>query len=432
MILSSGCDFTFGSCWPFGGTIVRSEDATQTFEGLGGDQVSSSWEVPQPCNVVNHLSSKALRNYVNGMISAFRGGLAGGTSALFCDSWEIDKSCLWTESLWDDFKERYGYDLQDIVDRINDPQIRYDCRKLVSEMVVREFYEAFTEMCHEFGARSRVQCHGSPTDLLSAYASVDIPETEAILYNPHFSRIPASAAALSDKPLLSCETFTCISGFSSPNNCLPATLWRKEQVADLKLLADGLFAQGVNQIIWHGMPYNPISDAGRIEFYASVHVGPDCASHDHLLPFNRYLTKVSEILKRGRSLCRLAVYLPSEDEIIHGRLDSDDRVPGSQDCAEMRYVHLPAETEGYAPVWISGAFLASSEVQNGQLRYGNQLFQALYVDVEWLDFEALETMVSLASRGLPIVLKRDPKQPGHKPREGYDLLLNSLKLFVQT
>lgn len=419
-----GCDFTFGSGWPFGGALVKAEDATQTLEGLGKDRVGSSWEVPSECFVINHLSSEALRNYATAMAAAFKGGLEGCTSALFCDSFEIDKSRLWTESLWGAFKERYGYDLREVLDRINEPQIRYDYRKLVCETVVREFYGTFTEICHELGARSRVQCHGSPTDLISAYASVDIPETEAILFNPYFSRIPGSAAALSKKPVLSCETFTCIYGF-------PSHMWRKEQVADLKLLADALFSQGVNQILWHGMPYNPPTKFDRCEFYASVHVGPDCAFQDQIPAFNEYLTKVSKLLKRGRTVSRVAVYLPNEDEIIRGELAPEDRVPGSQDYWEMRYVCPPAETEGYAPLWISGPFLSRAEVQNGKLCCGNQCFQALYVDVEWLDYDALETMVSLTQKGLPIVLKKDPKQPGQKPRKGYGTLLETLKVHTK-
>ena len=48
--------------------------------------------------------------------------------------------------------------------------------------------------------------------------------------------------------------------------------------------------------------------------------------------------------------------------------------------------------------------------------------------MEWLDHDALETMVGLAQKGLPIILKRDPKQPGHNPREGYEALLETLKV----
>ena len=200
----------------------------------------------------------------------------------------------------------------------------------------------------------------------------------------------------------------------------------KEQVADLKLLADGLFAQGINQIIWHGMAFNPPSDIDRCEFYASVHVGPNSAFQDQLPAFNGYLTRVSNFLKRGRTLSRIAVYLPNEDEIIRGELSPEDRVPGSEDYSEMRYVRLATDTEGYAPLWISEPFLSRSEIRNGQLCCGDQCFQALYVDVEWLDYDALETMAGLAQKGLPIVLKRVPKQPGHNLREGYHALVKTL------
>lgn len=325
--LGLGCDFTFGSAWPFGGTIVAKEDASQTLQGFAEsafvELVPSSWEVPHDCLVVNHLSADALQKYAAEMAPAFEKALKEGTTtssipALFCDSWEIQKSNLWTESLWATFQERFGYDLRSVLDQVNrNPQIRYDHRKLVGETVCREFYATFTEICHQLGARSKIQCHGSPTDLLVSYAHADIPETEAILYNPHFSRIPASAAALAQKPVLSCETFTCLYGFKHYE------YWRKEQVADLKLLADGLFAQGVNQIVWHGMPYNPLlswqeGDDRYCEFYASVHVGPNCAFREELPAFNSYLAKVSEILKRGQTHSRLAVYLPNEDEILGG------------------------------------------------------------------------------------------------------------------
>ncbi len=203
-------------------------------------------------------------------------------------------------------------------------------------------------------------------------------------------------------------------------------VWRKERVADLKLLADGLFAQGVNQIIWHGMPYNPVAEPGSIEFYAAVHVGPDCAFHDQLPAFNGYLQRICETLKRGRTLSRVAVYLPNEDEIIRGELPPDLRVPGSQDYSEMRYVTIPGETEGYAPLWISSAFLNRADVRDGKLCYGSQVFEALYIDVHWLDYEALAAITQLAEAGLPVVLKRRPEQPGYRPRSGYPALLSEL------
>jgi hypothetical protein len=53
---------------------------------------------------------------------------------------------------------------------------------------------------------------GAPTDLLTAFALVDVPETEALLYEPSFSKIAASAASLAGKKVVTAETFTCAYG----------------------------------------------------------------------------------------------------------------------------------------------------------------------------------------------------------------------------
>jgi len=110
---------------------------------------------------------------------------------------------------------------------------------------------------------------------------VDIPESEALLFPTHFSRIPASAAALSEKPVVSCETFTCIYGFTGPRHLEALKYWKRENVADLKLLADAVFANGVNRIVWQGMPFN--APGGPQEFFASVHVGPGCSYEEAFL-----------------------------------------------------------------------------------------------------------------------------------------------------
>ena len=39
----------------------------------------------------------------------------------------------------------------------------------------------------------------------------------------------------------------------------------EEQIADLKLVCDALFAGGTNQIIWHGFPYNKVGSEIFIE-----------------------------------------------------------------------------------------------------------------------------------------------------------------------
>jgi hypothetical protein len=426
--LGLGCDFTFGSCWPFGGSAVRPEDAARTFEGLSRQRLIGSWENPNggPPHVLNHLDRGALRRYAEAMMPAFAGGLRGSRSALFCDSLEVDTWRLWDPKLWDRFAEQFGYRLEGLEDQIDDdPDLGYDYRSVIAEAILREFYQEFAAVCREHGAVSRVQCHGAPTDLLSAYAAVDIPESEAILFHPPFSRIAASAAALSGKPVVSAETFTCLYGFVTRANLEPYLYWHKEQVADLKLLADALFAQGVNQVVWHGMPFN--GPGGRNEFYASVHVGPDAAFAAELPSFNAYLERVAALLRLGRTESRLAVYLPNEDNRRLDRIPDAERTPGAVYRWEMRHVVVPREVEGYAPLWVSPAFLSRAEVGGGRLCVGDCAFSALLIDVEWLDGDALGEVVRLADAELPVVLLRPPRPPGRRPRGDYETLLNALR-----
>jgi hypothetical protein len=426
--LGLGCDFTFGSCWPFGGSAVLAADAARTFHHISRQRLRGSWEEDSPDElyVLNHLDRDALRRYAAVLMPSFAGGLLGSPSALFCDSLELETRRLWSPKLWDAFAERCGYRLEDHEDQIDDDDdLRYDYRTILAEAILREFYNEFAVICRQHGTFSRVQCHGAPTDLLAAYAAVDIPESEAILFSPPFSRIAASAAALTGKPAVSAETFTCLYGFVTRTNVAPYRYWHKEQAADLKLLADALFANGVNQIVWHGTPFN--AQGQRNEFYASVHVAPDCSFAAELPAFNAYLDLVSSFMKLGRTESRLAVYLPNEDNRRADRIPDDERTPAAVYRWEMRHVAVPRESEGYAPVWVSHHFLDQAEIIDGQLRVGGCAFSALLVDVEWLDGRALAELVRLAEAGLPIILPRVPRAPGKRPRSDYQDLLDRLQ-----
>jgi len=422
-----GCDFTFGSCWPFGGSCVTQKSASQTFNGLSQQRLNASWEEPlgRPLFVLNHLSRHALTSYANALLPALGPCLAGNRSGLFCDSLEVDTGRLWSPQLWDRFADEFGYRLETVCDFLDRcPDVRYDYRKFLATTMVHEFYEPYVEICHAHGSFARVQCHGSPTDLLTSYAAVDVPESESLLFEPTFSRIPASAAALSGKRVVSAETFTCIYGFITRHFTEPYRYWRREQAADLKLLADAVVANGVNQIVWHGMPYNP--PGGKQEFYASVHVGPDASFADEIPKLNRYLETVCGLMQRGHTESQLAIYLPNEDNWMLDRLPKERCTPGASHWWEMRYVVPPAETAPFQPLWISTPFLKRAEFREGRLHVGDQSFAALYVDVEWLDVDALTEISRIADAGFPIVLKRQPSQPGRKTSPDYQQRLQKV------
>ena len=458
--LGLGCDFTFGTLWPFGGTFVSEADASQRYDGPSPQRLGRSWELPKEGRILTHLDREAFYRYAErvgaGLAEALQpssgvsvipseaqwsrgisterpldsfdslGVTSPRKSALFCDSFEVETEGLWTGGFDKAFEERFGYDVLPFMPKLDEhPDVRYDYRKLIAEYVLKGFYEPFTEYSHKVSSFTRVQCHGAPCDLLAAYAAADVPESEAILFDPEFSRIPASAAALSGKPVVSAEAFTCLYGWVPYPG--PGPHQGQEHVADLKLLADALFANGVNHIFWHGMPYKPQASSHKPQageekaraqaqagnrFYASVHVGPDSSFAAELPAFNGYMEKVCGAMKLGRPYSDVAVYLPVEDQWMKGELPSEQQKPSAKYYWELHYLRPPAELAGRQPLWVSTAFLRGARFEGGKLRCGETEFNLLYVDCEWLDEDALIEVLRLAKQGVPVCLKREPKRPG--------------------
>lgn len=427
-----GCDFTLGSCWPFGDSHIVPEKASQTFSGPSEQTLHLTWEGAhgRMGRVLDHLTSSALRDYAQRILNAMQPALAGAPSGLFCDSLEVNTRMLWHPRLWDEFVRQFGYRLEDYCQHLDmHPDVRYDYRTLIAEVFQREFFETFVAICRENRAVARVQCHGAPVDLLAAYATVDIPESEAILFEPHFSRIAASAAALTGRNVVSCETFTCLYGFPGEPSRDWFTYWKREQIGDLKLLADTVFANGVNQIVWHGTPYN--SADGQNEFYASVHVGRDSAFLKDLPDFNHYMETVCSLLRLGEPQSELAAWLPLEDNRMADRVPDAERTPAANYRWELRHVRVPRELEAYQPLWVTYPFLAQSKVCNGRLQIGSHSLGALWIDCEWIAYNGLNEIVRLAEEGLPVCLKRLPRQPGRAQRSNYSTLLKRLTALPQ-
>jgi hypothetical protein len=442
-----GCDFTFGSMWPFGGSFVEDRDVSLSWQGPTGQILDRSWETAysrEPCRVINHLSVASLQRYAAVMASALAHALLPPTgvpgnaalefhasaataretaSCLFCDSWEVEGAGLWTPGFGEEFKERFGYDVLPFMANLDDhPEARYDYRCLLAVYAMREFYVPYVRICHELGAAARVQCHGAPTDILAAYAAMDVPESESVLFPPEFSSIAASAALLTGKTTVSAEAFTCLYGWEPWPAHGPHR--GEEKIEDVRLTADALFASGINHLVWHGMPFQSAGEAAR--FYATVHVGPDAAMADRFASFNAYLSDMSGRMKQGVTYARVACYLPWEDALVAGALPPELRLPSAAHFWELHHTQRPAEARPYCPAWISAAFFRDAVVEKGRLRVGAARFEALFIDSQWMDCDALRAIVRFVEQGLPVVLKQSPREPGRRSSADYGRLLEAL------
>jgi glycosyl hydrolase family 106( putative alpha-L-rhamnosidase) len=418
------CDFTLGSAWPIAGSNIGREYTTQIYGDTAFRQLLTfAWTFPDTQLVINHLDSNAFYRFAEPVGRALQEALKGSRSALFTDSWEIKLNAtnkIWTPGFDHTFQENFGYDIIPYMEAGLDsfPDVRYDYMLHLDDYVTNGFYKPYVKKCRELGAWSRVQCLASPTDVMTTYALVDIPETEAMLNNPDYSRIVSSSACLASKRLISSETFTCMYGF-------PATYLRREQTADLKLVADAMFAQGVNHHFYHGMPYNP-RGSDTIDFFATTYFGPGGSLTPELPAFNAYIEKVSGILQKGMTYADVAVYIPHEDGVMKGAYPPERQRVWVWGEYELRYVHPPKELEGYHPLWINRHFLEQADVRDGKLFVGDARFSALYIAVDYMDVRALERVLELAKKGLSVCLKSFPKEPGKIKSGKYADMLNEL------
>ena len=418
------CDFTFGSAWPVAGSNIGKEHSSKIY---GNDKfrqlLTFAWTWPDTQFVINHLDAEAFNRFAEPVGNALKEALKGSKSAFFTDSWEIKLNAMnkiWTPGFEKTFQEKFGYDIIPYMETGLDsfPDVRYDYMLLLDEYVTNGFYKPYVKKCQELGAWSRVQCLASPTDVMTTYGLVDIPETESMLNNPNYSLIVSSSACLASKKLVSSETFTCMYGF-------PATYLRKEQTADLKMVADAMFAQGVNHHFYHGMPYNP-QGVDSIDFFATTYFGPGGSLTPELPAFNAYMGKVSGIMQKGKSYSDVAVYIPHEDGVMKGAYPPERRRVWVWGEYELRYIYPPKEAEGYHPLWINRHFLEQANFQGGKLVVGDAAFSMLYIDVEYMDIRALQRILALAKEGLPVCLKGAVKETGKMKSGNYAALLEEL------
>ncbi|MBR1926865.1 MAG: hypothetical protein IJ840_03810, partial [Bacteroidales bacterium] len=371
--LGLGCDYTYGTLWPFSDVDLPEGDQTRTYsDSVEVARRPLTWDHPREARILNHLDRKAFGRYAQKMDKGLAEAYKGSKSGIFVDSWEVETDYRWTPGFGEEFKKQHGYDIEPYMkertlkDKSNE-DVLYDYMKTMSGYVLDEFYIPFTENARANGGFSRAQCGGAPTDLLTAFTVVDIPETEAILYEPCFSKIAASAATLASKDAVTSETFTCMYGWTGlryKNGHGQSPHQGREQIADLKLVCDALFATGTNQIIWHGFAFNKV---GRLDnwFYTTYQVSTrdeDNLSGEELTKFNRYMTTVSDYMRSGRNYSDVAVYIPMEDAWMGGPYPKEvtDKMAWALGEYEMRYIKTPESLKGRQPLWVNGHFLSSA------------------------------------------------------------------------
>ncbi len=364
--------------------------------------------------VVDHLDPAAVRHFLDAvatpMLDACRPDVP---YAVFCDSLESYGED-WTPTLPDEFRRRRGYDLRPLLPALTDAtvpgaaEVRHDWGQTLTELFDDGFVRPVAAFAHARGSRFRIQAYGTPSAAESSYLGADLPEGEGFQWHSYrATRYASSAAHLMGVPVASSEAFTW----------LHPPVFRATPL-DVKAEANLHFLQGVNQLVCHGWPYSP-PQAGEPgwSFYAAG-VFDDHNPWWPVMPdLTAYLTRCSDLLRRGRPANDVAVYLADDDGwagFTPGHVSLSDAVGERLGPAVVGTV-LDA---GYGLDFFDDGLLAArGKVDGGALAFGDLRYRVVVLaGVERLRPATMATFEAFVRAGGTLIATRSlpSTAPGYR------------------
>lgn len=260
--------------------------------------------------VLDHMSRAAidehLKDVAEPLLKAFG---SEPPYAVFSDSLEV-YDADWTPTLPEEFLRRRGYDLIAHLPELvagSTPEaeaIRHDWGVTMSDLVRENYLAPVTRFAQEHGTRFRSQTYGFPPAILADQAIPALPEGEGPQWRRFsFTRWASSANHLYGNNVTSAETWTW----------LHSPVFRATPL-DMKVEADRMFLEGVNQFVGHGWPYSPKA-AGEPgwSLYAAAVFNQHNPWFDVMPDITAYLTRISWLLRQGKPANDIAILLPEDD-----------------------------------------------------------------------------------------------------------------------
>lgn len=388
------------------------------FKEMPTGEMDLGWTGQGPGFVLDHMSEHAFDVYaqhVGDTLRQYDGQyFDNGLRAIFCDSLEVVANLYWSDHFLQEFRKLRGYDLTPYLPILKVPgfgvpygattarlpdynmkgigdRVRSDYWQTVSDVMIANFYSPFNQWAARNHLLSRVQAHGSPTDLLRVYGAANIPETED-LYDAgryDFLKMASSGADLYGRKMAGSESFIW---YGKLYQTTPEKI---------KRFADELLTAGVNAIVYHGFPYT-YKDRPYpywTPFHASgVNYSSDVNQTNPFWPFlprlNQYIARIQYLSQTGTTIAPVALY--------RGTLAYDSIYSPSQPEPEIDTRLMAA---GYNFDHIDAYTLSISKVVDKQLiSPGGHAFRALILPQQKeISATLAAQLVEFANQGLHIV-----------------------------
>lgn len=403
--------------------------------------------------VVDHFDSvKVLKLYDHlfGRRTGLQPYFGNPMRAIFNDSYEFKANRHYSLDFIDHFKRKRGYDITpwlpanmqkgynyvafmrpnvkpDFSFSEQDWRLQYDYDITLSELLGEHFFKTSKIWMEKQGLLHRTQAYGLKMDMMAMAGLASIPETESMLGNEADIKVMTSGALLYNRPLITAES-TVFSGMAY------TTTPQK-----VKIAVDKLFAAGVNQIIYHGIPYRytpesvgpegwyPFSSPllGSVSF--SSNLGEGNIFWKDQKDLNEYISRVQYALCSGKRRADVLLYYPyldvegmpeNEEEILtKGNIvgvDAPLPAPRAKELPNPEKVEWAKkvyplinqlEARGITWAWVNDASLQEAKLENdNKINIRGNLFSALILaNDSIIQLKTSENIKSLANKGMHLL-----------------------------
>jgi hypothetical protein len=260
--------------------------------------------------VLDHMARPAIETHLKAVGSPLLKAFGDQPPySVFSDSLEVYGSD-WTPGLAEEFQKRRGYDLIPHLPELvagGTPEadaVRHDWGVTMSDLVRDNYLTPITQFAEAHHTKFRSQTYGLPPVVLADEIVPALPEGEGPQWRAFsFTRWASSANHLAGNNVTSAETWTWLHS--------PAF---RATPLDMKVEADRMFLEGVNQFVGHGWPYSP-DGAGEPgwSLYAAAVFNSHNPWFDVMPDITTYLTRMSWLLRQGKPANDVAILLPEDD-----------------------------------------------------------------------------------------------------------------------
>ncbi len=406
---------------------------------------------PKPMTIVDHLDSQKvlkLYNYLFGERTGLQPYFGSPMRAVFSDSYEFTVNRHYSLDFLSYFKKHRGYDITpylpanmqkgynyvaymrpkaqpDFFFSNQDWRLRYDYDITISDLLADNFFKTSRNWAEKEGLLFRTQGYGMNMDMIAMAGLASIPETESMLGSEANLKVMTSGALLYNRPIVTAESVVFI------NRAYTTTPQK------IKLAVDKLFAAGVNQIIYHGVPYRytqeklglegwyPFSSPiiGGINF--SSNLGEGNIFWKDQKAVNEYVARVQSALRSGKPHADVLLYYPfldvgegtlnNEEEILTvGYLkDVEGPLPPKEEANPAKAVWAQKiyplinqlEANGISWAWVNDESIHEAILEkDGQINIRGNHFQALILANDTIiQLQTAKQIKTLSNKGMNLL-----------------------------